>query len=378
MTTFIKENNKVKEGEESQSELAWRESEVIRQSILDETLNCEANINSSQDIPVIDASPILQYGQDQRPTKAWLEVVATLERALTEVGFLSLANHGIDAQRAKEASQAFFLQTVAEKMQHAQRPDFHFGYTAEGAEKLYLSDDVYDEKTNGQKLGDPKESLNIPPLHMPWQWPASSAQFNGTQFRETMTDYFHQCERFTLSFLKTLAHVLGEEQDFFDAKMHDHMSVVRALNYPAIDTLDVQEDGGMRASAHTDFGLLTLLQTFGIPGLQVQNMDGEWINVVLQDPNDLVVNIGDALSRMTNGVFKSTRHRVAQLVPIQRQSIPYFVNFNEKALIEPVRKYRKSAGNYPAVASGTYIYYKNGLAMGFEKRTQEKNNLVTG
>lgn len=340
----------------------------LRESILNETPNCEANIDSSADIPVIDAAPIRQYAQDHQPTAAWESAVAALEFALKEVGFFSLANHGLDAQAAKAVSKDFFKQSLADKMTHAQRPDFQFGYTGSGQEKLFLSDDEYDAETTAQKLGDPKESLNIPPLHLPWRWPAPSDGFDAENFQKVMTDYFHACESFTADFLQTLAHVLGEPHDYFEDKMREHMSVVRTLNYPA-SQLEAVEASGMRASAHTDFGLLTLLQTFGEPGLQVQNKAGEWINVVLASPGHLVVNIGDALSRMTNGAFKSTRHRVAPLISTQRQSIPYFVNFNEHALIRPVSKYEKATGNYPPVASGAYIFYKNGLAMGYEQRS---------
>jgi isopenicillin N synthase-like dioxygenase len=85
--------------------------------------------------------------------------------------------------------------------------------------------------------------------------------------------------------------------------------------------------------------------------------------VHLNHPDDLVVNIGDALSSMTNNTFKSMRHRVVKYGTEQRQSIAYFVNFNVKALIEPTCKFSKSQGNYLPVTSGDYIMHKSGLAM---------------
>lgn len=342
--------------------------DAVRESIENEVLNCEANIASSTDIPVIDAQPMLAYALDGQVTPAWEEAVAALEYAMKEVGFFSLKNHGVDASEAKTVSQSFFQQPLAQKMQRAQRADFPFGYTCAGSEKLFLSEDSYDEKAQVQKKGDPKESLNVPPLHLPWSWPESSGAFNADTFRNVMTSYFRACEQFVSCFLPSLAHVLGESPRFFADRMQEHMSVVRTLNYPASESLVEDERGGMRASSHTDFGLLTVLQTFGVPGLQVQNREGHWVDVVLTDPKDLVINIGDALSRMTNGAFKSTRHRVAKLIPGQRQSIAYFVNFNGQTMVEPVLKYQKPEGNYPAVASGDYIFYKNGLAMGFEQR----------
>lgn len=340
----------------------------VRQSIENEVLNCEANIESSADIPVIDARPLLAYAQSGEMTAAWRQAVAALEYALKEVGFFSLKNHNLDAEPARVASQSFFEQPIGNKMARVQRPDFPFGYTGTGSEKLFLSEDVYEAKDQVQRKGDPKESLNIPPLHLPWSWPEASPNFDADAFRAVITQYFRACEKFVSGFLPSLAYVLGESPTFFVERMREHMSVIRTLNYPASDVLMEDEVGGMRASSHTDFGLLTVLQTFGVPGLQVQNRQGQWVSVVLTEPNDLVINIGDALSRMTNGVFKSTRHRVAKLITGQRQSIAYFVNFNAKAMVETVEKYRRREGNYPPVASGDYIFYKNGLAMGFERR----------
>lgn len=343
-------------------------SEAIRESIVNEVLNCEANIVCSSDIPVINAQPLLDYARDGQPTEAWRAAVSALDYALNEVGFFTLKNHGLDASEARSVSQQFFQQPLPKKMERAQRPDFQFGYTCAGSEKLFLSEDCYDERNQLQKEGDPKESLNIPPLHLPWHWPASSPGFDGDLFHGVMTRYFRACETFVAAFLPSLAYVLGEDGEFFSSRMREHMSVVRTLNYPASEEYQDNDALGMRASSHTDFGLLTVLQTFGIPGLQVQNQTGHWVDVALSDPSHLVVNIGDALSRMTNGRFKSTRHRVAKLTSAQRQSIAYFVNFNEHALVAPVRKYQKAEGNYPPVSSGDYIFYKNGLAMGYESR----------
>jgi len=344
----------------------------IQQEILNEVLNCEADIQSSQDIPVIDALPILQYSKDHQQTPQWLDCMQELEKALKEVGFFTLTNHGLDAAGAKKASNAFFKQTLSEKMARAQRPDFPFGYSCVGEEQLSLSEEANGTSSPNQPEGDPKESLNIPPLHLPWAWPVSTLGFDATQFQEEMTEYYQNCEAFANTFLQSLAHILKEPSDFFTDKMQEHMSVVRTLNYPASNHNPLTNTQKVRASAHTDYGLLTLLQTFGSQGLQVQNKAGEWINVRLTNPDDLVINIGDALGRMTNNAFKSTRHRVIQFDSAQRQSIAFFVNFNDKALIEPTQKYRKSSGNYPPVASGTYIMHKSELAMGYAQQHGKK------
>jgi isopenicillin N synthase-like dioxygenase len=201
---------------ESKSFMTATDVETVRRSILEEIPNCEANISNSGDIPVIDAAPIRQYAQDHQATEAWQKSVADLDYALREVGFFSLANHGLDAGPAKAVSESFFQQPITTKMKQAQRPDFQFGYTAAGAEKLFLSEDEYDGDDSLQKTGDPKESLNIPPLHLPWRWPADSKNFDADRFRTTMTQYFEDCTTFSSELMQTLAVVLGEEADFFE------------------------------------------------------------------------------------------------------------------------------------------------------------------
>jgi len=324
----------------------------------DENLPSSASINESQDIPRIDASSLLDYGRTGRQTPEWARQIRLLEQALVEVGFFTLSHHGLSALKAKEASYRYFMQPSSFKKELLLTRECQFGYSV--MEKLFKTEDGVDPKIT-KTQADPKESFNIPALNSDFlRWPRSTTVFDGEHFRQTLGDYFQRCEQFICDFLPNLAIILGECPDYFRDKMQGHLSALRTLYYPRV----INEGEQIRASSHSDFGLLTLLHTFGTPGLQVYTEAGQWVSVTTHQPDDLVVNIGDALSRMSNGTFRSTRHRVAKLVPEERQSMAYFVNFAPSALVEVVKKYRKGQDNLPSITSGEYIMAKNALAHG--------------
>jgi isopenicillin N synthase-like dioxygenase len=123
---------------------------------------------------------------------------------------------------------------------------------------------------------------------------------------------------------------LGLDEGWFDPMIDRHTSAMRALNYPPMKGA---LDGQLGASAHTDYGTLTILLADPTQrGLQVQGPDGEWMDAA-PIPGSLVVNLGDAMSRWTNDRWRSTMHRV--VVPTRRrQSIAFFHNANWDATIE--------------------------------------------
>jgi len=334
--------------------------EAVLNSIQQENFPSYANIETSHDIPVIDARPLLHFGKTGQQTKPWYSAIDALKRALHDVGFFSLTEHGLDATQVKEQSRLYFAQPESYKEELLLTKSCQFGYSIN--ERLYQTEDSFDERETVQS-SDPKQSFNMPPPDSPLlRWPRSTTYFDSAPFIQAMLDYFRACEAFTSLLLPNIAYLLGEPDHYFVEKMEGHMSAIRSLFYPATDPMHKVKSDQMRASSHSDFGLMTLLQTFGTPGLQVLNRAHQWITVTTEQPTDLVVNIGDALSRMTNGTFRSTRHRVAPLIRDERQSVPYFVNFASDALVEVVNAYKKPTGNLPPIVSGHYIMAKNGKA----------------
>ena len=126
--------------------------------------------------------------------------------------------------------------------------------------------------------------------------------------------------------LRALALYLNIDENYFDQYIKNGNSILRPIHYPPI--LDDPKEA-VRASAHGDINLITLLMGAHGKGLQVQHSNGEWIDAVA-GKDELMINIGDMLSRHTNNLLKSTVHRVInpdrELLKKSRYSIPFFMH----------------------------------------------------
>ncbi len=127
--------------------------------------------------------------------------------------------------------------------------------------------------------------------------------------------------------LRALALHIGLDEFYFDNFIKDGNSILRPIHYPPIT--DEPKDGAVRAAAHGDINLITLLMGAQGKGLQVQNHNGDWIDAMAQ-PDELMINVGDMLSRHTNNKLKSTIHQVVnpprELWGTSRYSIPFFMH----------------------------------------------------
>ncbi len=135
-----------------------------------------------------------------------------------------------------------------------------------------------------------------------------------------------QLEKTAIYVLRALAIYIGLDEYYFDDKVKEGNSILRPIHYPPI-TKDPKN--AVRAAAHTDINLITLLMGAQGKGLQVQNHNGEWIDAVAK-PDELMINVGDMLSRHTNNKLKSTIHQVInpprEEWHTSRYSIPFFMH----------------------------------------------------
>ena len=133
--------------------------------------------------------------------------------------------------------------------------------------------------------------------------------------------------------LSAIAHHLGLERDFFDDKVDLGNSVLRLLHYPPVSA----DAEGVRAGAHEDINVITLLLGAEEAGLEVLDRDGQWLPIA-PPPGAVVCNIGDMLQRLTNQALPSTTHRVANPPPerrgVSRYSTPFFLHFEPDYLIQ--------------------------------------------
>ena len=252
-------------------------------------------------------------------------LAAELGAALREFGFVSVVNHGVGKElraRAYAAASAFFaLPERSKQAYHQPGRGGERGYTPFRVEtaKDQTEPDLKEFWHVGREL--PAHALaraglsaNLWPLEVP-------------DFRESMLALYAALDRLGAHLLSLIALHLGLDPRWFEGAIDHGNSILRPLHYPPLATDWV----GVRSAPHEDINLITLLIGAGEPGLEILRPDGSWLPI--ETPRDqIVVNVGDMLQRLTNHVLPSTTHRVvnppAPWNTRARYSIPFFLHFN--------------------------------------------------
>jgi isopenicillin N synthase-like dioxygenase len=291
-------------------------------------LNMTASQEESCAIPIIRLSG--GAGAELTgPDKA--EVVARLRSACVDVGFFYLQGHGIGAdltRRVFEQSRLLFELDDAEKKRLSD-PVTSRGYTAMGEETLDPAVQTRGDTKEGFYVGldIPESDPRYDPakLRGPNQWPSpeTTAMEDCDAFRSTMLEYHEKMRALAFRVVRLLALAIGLPETYFDDCFRDDevIASLRLLHYAPVESRP--QDGIFACGAHTDYGMITLLLTDGNPGLQILTRDGAWVDAP-PVPDAFVVNLGDMLERWTNGLFRSTPHRVLTFNKAHRYSIPFF------------------------------------------------------
>jgi isopenicillin N synthase-like dioxygenase len=278
-----------------------------------------------------------------------------LGRSFEEYGFAIIADHGIpDAliHDAEDKAKAFFaLPEEAKRKYHIPGGGGARGYTpfgietAKGAQAFDLKEfwHVGRELAAGHPFRDHMGD-NV--------WPEEVAGF-----KDTFLQLFETFDRTGLKILKAIARFLKIDEDYFIDTVRDGNSVLRLLHYPPIQG---EPGSNVRAGAHEDINTITLLLGAEEAGLELLTRDGRWIPVSPK-PGELVVNIGDMLQRLTNGLLRSTTHRVVNPPPERRgrsrYSMPFFLHFRSDFLVEALPG-TVSAGEqpkWPPITANDYL-----------------------
>jgi isopenicillin N synthase-like dioxygenase len=259
------------------------------------------------------------------------DFTAQLGGSFARYGFAVIADHGIPQDRidaALAAAKRFFALPDAVKMKYKLPVSGARGYTPFGV-----------ETAKGETHHDLKEfwhvGRDLPPGH-PYRghmadnvWPDAEV----AEFHETVGWLYGALDRMGLKVLEAIACYLGLDRQFFVPTVDFGNSVLRLLHYPPVPF-----DGPhIRAAAHEDINVITLLLGAEEAGLEVLDRDGRWLPVN-PPAGSLVCNIGDMLQRLTNHRLPSTTHRVVNPAPerrgVPRYSTPFFLHFNSDYRIE--------------------------------------------
>ncbi len=279
----------------------------------------------SPETPVMPSLPVISLAASPGT------LPAALAASFGQFGFAMVADHGIDADliaRAWDLTAQFFALPEDEKRRwHQPGAGGARGYTPFGT-----------EIAKGADLHDLKEfwhvGRDLPPGHAlsssmpPNVWPDLPADF-----AKTFRNLYAAFDSVGARILSYLAVALGLADDWFAPAITDGNSVLRLLHYPPIANAP---EGAIRAGAHEDINLITLLLGAEEAGLELQMRDGQWVDVT-PPPGALAVNIGDMLQRLTNHRLPSTTHRVRNPVgaraAFSRYSMPYFLHLRSDFVI---------------------------------------------
>ena len=278
---------------------------------------------SSSQIPTLD---IRRFDTDRDA------FVTELGAAYREWGFAGIRGHGIPQSlidRAYDVFQRFFaLPEEVKRKYHVAGGGGARGYTAFGVEtaKGALYSDLKEFWHIGREI--PRDSRYADVME-PNLWPEEI-----TEFHEVGYGLYQALDQLGSRVLSALALHIGLPEDYFVDKTDSGNSILRPIHYPPITTPDIPN---VRAGAHEDINLITLLVGASAAGLEVKYHKGEWVPFTA-DADTIVVNIGDMLQRLTNHVYPSTTHRVTnppgEAARQPRYSVPFFLHPNPDFLID--------------------------------------------
>jgi len=302
-------------------------------------------------LPIIDLANV---------ENEWDRVSQQVGDACTRYGFFYVVNHGVPEQLIHDLfslGHKFFQQPTEEKnkiaMKHAGKA--FRGYFVLGGELTSKKPDWKEGLYFGAEL-PPTHADATKPMHGQNLWPE-----NMPPLKDTVLQYMEKLSILGFTIMEAIGRSLGYPPDFFRDKFSsDPFTPFRLFYYPA-DKSGLHEDGTQRwgVGRHTDYGVLTILAQDEVGGLEVQDINGTWI----QAPpikGSFIVNIGDMLEIWVGGKYKSTPHRVKNTSSINRLSAPFFFDPCFDCVIQPTPK-ENATENQPwskPFPYGDYIHNK--------------------
>ena len=270
-------------------------------------------------IPSVDLKDFLSEDPNRKQ-----KFIDEIGKAYQDIGFVALKGHFLDDELVDrlyaEVKNFFELPLVVKESYEIPGIDGQRGYVSFGK-----------ESAKGKKEGDLKEFWHFGQYveddeERKKEYPANVEVKELPEFNKVGKETYQMLEKTAKYVLRALALHLDLEETYFDNYIHNGNSILRPIHYPPITQ---EPKNAVRAAAHGDINLITLLMGAQGRGLQVQRHDGEWLDAIAE-PDELMINVGDMLSRHSNNKLKSTIHRVVnpprELWGTSRYSIPFFMH----------------------------------------------------
>ncbi len=304
---------------------------------------------AEQTIPVLDLTQFTGGGSGAQA------FVRELGEALTDTGFFALTHHGVDSRlihRTYELLEAFFTQPDEVKFRYevpglkGQR-----GFTSFGKEhaKDHSAPDLKEFWHVGRTLLDDHPlaatyARNVWPEELP-------------EFKTALSELYQQLDDCSLWLLEATSLFLGEERNLVADMARDGNSVLRLIHYPPVP--EDAPPAAMRAAPHEDINLITLLCEATAGGLELLGRDGVWRPIHALS-GQIIVDAGDMLQNLTNGLVRSTTHRVSNPdnSRSRRFSIPFFVHPRSEVDLTPLPGCVARTGGqptHPSITAGEYL-----------------------
>lgn len=270
-------------------------------------------------IPSVDLRDYLSTDHDKKK-----QFVKDLGGAFEDIGFVALSGHFLSDELIEslysEIKKFFALPQEVKDKYEIEGIGGQRGYTSFGK-----------EHAKGRKAGDLKEFWHFgqyveDDARLREDYPENVIVKELPEFNAVGKETFKMLEKTAKYVLRALALHLDLEETYFDEYIKNGNSILRPIHYPPITE---EPKDAVRAAAHGDINLITLLMGAHGKGLQVKNHKGEWIDAIAR-PDQLMINVGDMLSRLSNNKLKSTIHQVVnpprELWGSSRYSIPFFMH----------------------------------------------------
>ena len=375
------------------SQISTRDSARVAQQYLQTRLkgldsSPATSSNAADQVPLIDLGPSFDGTDSSKHA-----VAAQIDSACRSVGFFQISHHGVSTKACQDIlaqARRFFHDLPRSKKQalHIQHSSLFRGW--EPNDYTAVNPDDWNTihpniNAESEKAVETKEAFNWgyedaldptggdgkyveldgkrPGLGHGNVWP-SETDLPG--FHDAVREYYGQVLQLARHLFQLFALGLNLPADYFDELMTHPGGIARLLYYPAqasgYDVVKARHKS-MGLGAHTDYECFTLLLASENPGLEIlvpgseNSNNSQWVSVPVR-PDCLTVNVADFLMRWTNGVYRSTVHRVINYDPNkERYSVPFFfsINYDEKVETLPSCADKESQEKYPPICAGEYV-----------------------